>query len=280
MVDIERHTVELPNLPVIWDGGRVAVIADLQVGMWLANTGTIRRIVRDAIATRPAAVLIAGDFLYKPGSDPGPEIREAVELVRPLVAAGIPTIAVLGNHDYSLDERDDPRNEVLAEQLRMALEAAGVRVLRNEAVALPPPVNLRAAQPSPASALYVAGVGPRWAGEDDPAAAIAQVPAGAAYLVLMHNPDSFAAIPAGRAPVALAAHTHGGQIRVPFTPDWSWLTIVNRGDVVHADGWIAPGFGAPRNRLYVNRGIGFSDVPVRINCAPELTLLTLRRAAP
>jgi predicted MPP superfamily phosphohydrolase len=50
---------------------------------------------------------------------------------------------------------------------------------------------------------------------------------------------------------------------------------------VHADGWIRDrGFGAPGNTLYVNRGIGFSDVPIRINCPPELTLFTLRRATP
>ena len=36
--------------------------------------------------------------------------------------------------------------------------------------------------------------------------------------------------------------------------------------------------GAAGNRLYVNRGIGFSYVPVRIDCPPELTLFTLVRA--
>jgi len=49
---------------------------------------------------------------------------------------------------------------------------------------------------------------------------------------------------------------------------------------VAADGWIAPGFGAPDNRLYVNRGIGFSVVPMRINCRPELTWLTLDPGSP
>ncbi|CAN5381595.1 hypothetical protein BH20ACI2_BH20ACI2_09410 [soil metagenome] len=30
------------------------------------------------------------------------------------------------------------------------------------------------------------------------------------------------------------------------------------------------------NLLYVNRGIGFSSFPVRINCRPELTIFSLR----
>ena len=91
----------------------------------------------------------------------------------------------------------------------------------------------------------------------------------------MHEPDSFAAFPANAAPLALAGHTHGGQIRIPFTDDWSWMSLfVN--EKVRADGWISD-FGQAGNRLYVNRGIGFSSFPIRINCRPELTVFTLRR---
>jgi hypothetical protein len=41
------------------------------------------------------------------------------------------------------------------------------------------------------------------------------------------------------------------------------------------DGWAPPSYGDGGNGLYVNRGIGFSALPVRINCRPELTLVTL-----
>lgn len=94
----------------------------------------------------------------------------------------------------------------------------------------------------------------------------------------MHNPASFERIAAGRAPIAFAAHTHGGQVRIPFTPKWTWLSWV-RGERVHSDGWDPPSVGAPGNRLYINRGIGMSELPVCINCRPELTLFTLRRLA-
>ena len=66
-------------------------------------------------------------------------------------------------------------------------------------------------------------------------------------------------------------------IRLPFTPEWSWITF-RLEDEVHADGWI-DGYGAPGNRLYVNRGIGFSVLPIRINCPPEITMFTLSGAA-
>ncbi len=269
LIDREEEVAAVPGLPAAWEGQRVALIADLQVGMWLANTGTVRRIVAQLVEERPALVLIAGDFIYQPGDDARDEIAEAVELIRPLPQAGIPTYAVLGNHDYSLNWRDDPKREDIARQLRAALAERGVRVLHNEAIPLPAPGD--------AAALYLVGIGSAWAGEDR-AAAVGQVPAGAPRLVFMHNPDSFADLPAGAAPLALAAHTHGGQVRLPFTPDWSWLDLV-KDEESHADGWIA-GYGAPGNRLYVNRGIGFGTLPVRINCPPELTVFTLRPARP
>lgn len=272
LIDTEEEVARIPGLPAEWNGQRIAVIADYQVGMWGANTGTMERITERLIRERPAAVLIAGDFVYKPGDDASGEIDRAIEIVRPLTAAGVPTFAVFGNHDYSLDVETDPKNEQVAQRLQQALEGIGVRVLQNQAV----PLQLGAAGTSGAggSSLYLAGIGSEWANEARPAEALQGVPPGAPRLVFMHNPDSFRAIPAGEAPVAIAAHTHGGQIRIPGTPSWSWLSIVKDGEP-HTDGWIEDDFGQPGNHLYVNRGIGFSDLPVRINCQPEVTMFTL-----
>jgi len=122
--------------------------------------------------------------------------------------------------------------------------------------------------------LWVVGVGSEWAGRSRPEAARARVPVGAAHLVLMHNPVAFRDLPAGSGGLTLAAHTHGGQVRLPLTRSASWLDIARPREVV-ADGWAADSIGAPGNSLYVNRGLGFSAVPVRIRCRPELTLLRL-----
>lgn len=270
VIDVERHEASIPNLPSSWDGQQVAVIADLQVGMWLDNTATVRRIVSRLVEQRPALVLIAGDFIYHPGEDGAAEIAEAVALVKPLAEAQIPTYAVLGNHDYRMPTEAAAKDEALAQALERALETAGIKVLHNEAVPLRPPDNT--ATPAP---LYLLGVGAHVPREADPEAALAQVPGEAPRVVLMHHPESFKAFPAGSAPLAVAGHTHGGQFRVPFTPSWTWMSYA-REDEVHADGWIQS-YGEARNRLYVNRGIGFSVAPLRLNCPPEITLFTLER---
>ncbi|MHC1762749.1 MAG: hypothetical protein AB9869_00375 [Verrucomicrobiia bacterium] len=67
---------------------------------------------------------------------------------------------------------------------------------------------------------------------------------------MMHNPQTFKEVPAGQGPLTLAGHTHGGQVRIPLLPAWSWLSIV-AGHEVHTDGWIRD-FGLEGNRLCVN----------------------------
>ncbi|PMB50479.1 metallophosphoesterase [Fischerella thermalis CCMEE 5201] len=271
IIDIEPQVAVIPNLPAAWQGQRIAVIGDWQVGMWLANTPTIRRIVAQLVEERPSAVLIVGDFIYDAGEDPSAEINQAVELVRPLPTAGIPTYAVLGNHDYGLKSKHGSPDVAQTTKLAASLETVGVQILQNEAVPLASSSKL-----DEQGILYLLGIGSDWANKDKPQVALAQLPDTAPRFVMMHHPDSFAEFPANTAPVAVAGHTHGGQIRLPFTPEWSWLTFTKE-DEVHADGWI-DGYGQLGNHLYVNRGIGFSIVPIRINCRPEITFFTLRQS--
>ena len=159
-----------------------------------------------------------------------------------------------------------------ASALRDALEGVGIAVLANDAVALVPPPGTATGGDPP---LHLVGIGPHLPHRDRPEEALTQVPDGAPRVVLMHNPRTFEALPAGAAPFAVAGHTHGGQARLPFLEEWSYLEVVRGQEAV--DGWI-DGYGAPGNRLYVSRGVGMSVAPVRINCPPELTLFTLRGA--
>lgn len=273
VIDETTPTVTLPGLPESWEGQKIAVIADLQVGMWWDNTWTVARMVSRLVETPPAAVLIAGDFIYHPDAqgDGSAEIAEAVKLLRPLTNAGIPTYAVLGNHDYAMPTEAAKKDEAVAAALRTALETAGIRVLQNEAVPLTDPAGAGGANP-----LYLVGIGSHVADEDKVQVALERLPQNAPRLALMHHPESFKAFPEGAAPFAVAGHTHGGQFRIPFTPAWTWMSYSGE-DEIHADGWIQ-NYGAAGNHLYINRGIGFSVFPLRLNCPPELTLFTLTRS--
>jgi predicted MPP superfamily phosphohydrolase len=271
LVQRRSITAWLPNLPACWEGQQIALLGDFQIGAPLANTDAVRHAIDQVIASRPAAALLAGDYVYNLAREPAAVAAEVRRLLRPLMAAGIPTFGVLGNHDFNLEDTPDPaRQSQLAQLVETTLQTTGIRILRNQAALIPAPRPTSRA----ADALYVVGLGEHAVGQDDWRAAFRGLPTGAPRIVLAHDPAALQPIPAHWAPLALAGHTHGGQIRLPLKPSWTparW----SRPWPEYVDGWVR-GFLQPGNHLYVNRGIGFSHLPMRLGAPPEVTLVTLR----
>lgn len=179
------------NLPPEWEGKRVAFISDLQIGMWWNNSDTIKKAIDLLVRERPDILLIGGDFTDNPAKHQE-QISLSVKVIAPLVRSGLRTFAVLGNHDYSMVEREDPKKEEAAHRLSQELTKIGVSVLHNEARA----VTLGSHGPP----IYVVGMGSHWAGEDRPEEAFRTVPPTAPRIVFMHNPDTFSALPPHSAP--------------------------------------------------------------------------------
>jgi uncharacterized protein len=266
ILDETHFEVALPGLPKGWRDKKVALIADLQVGMIGNNLGMIRRAVRRIIELEPEVVLIAGDFIHQPPEDLPGSLRKLVELLRPLLDANIPIYGVLGNHDYGIGVSQED-GERYAKQVREGLERLGIRILDNDSEALALPGN--------PESLYLVGIGEHDFGHDDVETALSGLPEGAPRIVMMHNPETFKRLPPDSAPLAVAGHTHGGQVRLPFFDDRVFVTP--RKSDLHVAGWVdGSGLGQRGNRLYINRGIGLSLVPMRLACPPELTLFTLR----
>jgi predicted MPP superfamily phosphohydrolase len=186
---------------------------------------------------------------------------------------------VLGNHDYSLMNEHSKEENYVARVVREALDSAGVHMMdnRSDTLSLQFADSLSSrADSASRGTFYIVGIGEKWGDNDDVSAAFANVPDSAPRIVFMHDPDSFAHIPAGKAPIAVAAHTHGLQLGIPFVSDWLWRhEFSDEGSGV--EGWIDH-YGEPGNRVYINRGVGFSIFPARVNAVPELTVFTLTRA--
>jgi len=260
ILDEEHATVPMARVGERLAGTEVAVVSDFQLGMWLANTGMVERAVATILAAGPDVALLGGDFLYSTDPSIDRQIDTLLAVLDPLLHSGIPTFAVLGNHDYAVGAADE---------LTAALEGVGVPVLRNEAV--PVPVGGEA----PGGVLYVVGVGPVIPGAADVAEALAGVPDDAPRVVLTHNPTVFPEFPAGSAPLTVAGHTHCGQVALPGMPDWGYLALTTEERIV-VEGWAPQDYGADGNRMFVTCGIGFSVVPIRINAPPQVAFFELR----
>ncbi|HAQ08292.1 MAG TPA: metallophosphoesterase, partial [Bacillus bacterium] len=162
-IDIQTEQAAIKNLPVEWEGKKVAVFGDFQVGMWLDNTATVNEAAEEIASLKPDAVLIIGDFIYHSVADRDKEMEHVEELIRPLTETGIPIFAVLGNHDFDMDLKKDEPNEEAAQNVVSSLKAIGITVLHNKAVPLKLTGENRVTTgKSSTGTLYIAGLGAAW----------------------------------------------------------------------------------------------------------------------
>ena len=105
-------------------------------------------------------------------------------------------------------------------------------------------------------------------GEPDVAAALKDIPENAAVVLLSHNPDLAEEQADERVGLILSGHTHGGQIYLPGMGT-TWLPS-NYGEKYRCG--LVQG---PASQVFISRGLGESGIPLRLNCPPEINLLTL-----
>jgi predicted MPP superfamily phosphohydrolase len=153
------------------------------------------------------------------------------------------------------------------DQIARRLEGAGVRLLTNRNVRLPPPHD----------DVWLCGLDDAEQGEPDAAAAFAS--ANGARLVLMHSPDGLTAIGERPFAVAFCGHTHGGQIILPggrglIVPQGPLARRYLRAGVFPlAPPDAANSSGTPV--MLVSRGVGCTVLPFRSGAGAEVHVCDL-----
>jgi hypothetical protein len=88
-------------------------------------------------------------------------------------------------------------------------------------------------------------------------------------ILLAHDPRRLTEAAELDVPAVLAGHTHGGQIVLPGV-----------GAVARRSFPVLSGLGSRDNTwMFVSRGVGTIYVPIRINCPPEVAIVTLKRTS-
>lgn len=248
---IERVQIELPRLPEAFHGFKIVQVSDIHFGPYMHKVG-VESAVRMAKTFQPDLVVLTGDFVSHPfGESNGPRgARHAEPCADALTQFGrTPMLAVLGNHDCWND----------AGIVAGSLKDRGITVLRNQAVAIE----------RGRERIWIAGTGDAIVEDVDLPAALKPVPAGECTVLLAHEPD-FADHAAGYdIDLQLSGHSHGGQVRLPGIGALILPELAKK---------YPEGLNRIRNlQLYTNRGLGVISPPVRLNCPPEITFLTLIR---
>ena len=239
-----RH-IRLPGPPGMRTGGngrelRISLLSDLHTGFFLPPEDLTQALAH-VRAFAPDVIFFGGDLVEHELS----AVHEAEAFFQALTAQA-PVYSVLGNHDCYVNPR------ALAAWQR----SQGIRVLRGEAVALD----------GAWGRVHLCGL-PDMTEKNFSLDALKSVPDPAAALVLVHHPGVALGIPAPLAPwLTMSGHTHGGQLCFPGIGG-----LVNQ-----ADRRILPGLcTVDGRRVLLTPGLGYSGLPVRLSCPPEVTNLSL-----
>jgi predicted MPP superfamily phosphohydrolase len=252
-IDIVQRPIAITNLPTPFHGYRIVQISDIHLDEY-TEPFFLERIVHHVNTLAPDLVLFTGDFITRgafsfiAGSH---AVNRCAEILTTVTAPL--RYAILGNHDVTFS----------APMVTHALVTHGTPVLINQYL----PVERGGAR------FWLCGVEDPGTGHPDLDLSIPAKPDGP-VLLMAHEPDyadDVVAHPRGSlVDLMLAGHSHGGQVRLPFLGP---LILPPMG-LKYPEGH----YRFNQMQLYVNRGIGTVGLPFRLNCPPEITVITLHPA--
>jgi len=237
--------IPIPDLPPELDGFRILHLSDLHASKWWdpAYDDLIARVR----ATPPDLILFTGDFV-----EDKHDHRNTLPTIRRLMnslTARLGIVSILGNHDGDL--------------LGLPLATLNLTMIDHR----------RLAMHCGSATLELIGIAGVEREDFDPGFlhSLAPKAAGTLRIILSHYPDLIRKSAFLHADLFLAGHTHGGQVclpgKIPIVRHDSlplkYISGINR---FHGT-W-----------LIVNRGFGFSSLPIRLFCPAEVIEITLRKA--
>ncbi|HCV43371.1 MAG TPA: hypothetical protein DGH68_07790 [Bacteroidetes bacterium] len=248
--ECELTSVEFafPHLPEQLDGFTIALASDVHSSPYMLKED-MDRYAQLVNSLNADMIVMPGDFVTSNHSEVF-AFAEAFNILR----APYGVYGVLGNHDYYSGPDDVAKH----------VDDCGINLLRNDKVLIE----------KDGGKFYLLGVDD--VGMQNSAAikldeAIGSAPLAVPRILLCHRPYYVKAASEKNVDLILSGHTHGGQV------------VLGRfGDVVIAPSRLASRYvwGKYRHEnthMYVSRGIGTVGLPVRINCPPEITKITLRK---
>jgi uncharacterized protein len=267
---VTRYHVSPPQWPSDFQL-KIAAVADIHACDPWMSLDHIAAIVERTNALGADIIVLLGDYVaghrhvtrFIPANEWAPVLAG--------LKAPLGVHAILGNHDWWEDKTVQRDGQGIT-AARRGLEAAGIPVYENDARRL-----TKDGRP-----FWLAGLGDQLAyiparrfrpvrriGVDDLAATMARITDDAPVILMAHEPDVAARVPA-RVALQLSGHTHGGQVRLL---GWSPVAPTHDSKLVY-------GHSRTKCDVIVSGGLGCSIVPFRLGVPPEIVLVTLGGPGP
>jgi predicted MPP superfamily phosphohydrolase len=244
---VERHrlTLEQHDLPLALGPKapakfRAVALTDFHFDP-LYEDGYVQQYISAANALKPDIVFLTGDYITQ-RVDRMDDL--AVMLSKLQQRSGI--FACTGNHDHW----EDPRHVV------GCLRKQGIEVLYNQHTRVP----------CAGGELVIAGLASACDGLPNWPETVKGLKPNDRTIALMHEPDyvnQLCRLDAKRIALQLSGHTHGGQVCLPW---FGAMHLPRFGRNYEAGFYDVKGI-----KLYVGRGLGTTNINVRLFCPPEIT---------
>jgi predicted MPP superfamily phosphohydrolase len=241
--EVVKIEVKIRRLPIPFQGYRIVHISDIHYGQWI-SADRLKGVIDLINQQKPDIVAITGDFVSYSDKD----IEDLIPALKKIHAQDA-TVAVLGNHDHW----------VSSERVRSILKESRIIELNNDVYT----VNRKGFE------IHIAGVDSITLNKNQLDKVLQKLPPDEPAILLVHEPD-FANISAEtkRFSLQLSGHSHGGQFVLP-----------KLGTPFRGDGFKKYPLGryqVGEMVQYTNRGLGTNAFWIRINCAPEITVIDLQ----
>lgn len=237
-LSVEEIELPIPQLPASLDGYRIAHLSDIHLTGDVAPEFT-RHAVDIANNWRPEMFALTGDIIDHPSC------LDWLSGIFGQARASDGCYFILGNHDARMEDAKPIRRAMIdanwidlgGKHLSKQMRGQSVTLIGNEAPWFLAPAELASSD-------------------------------GSFRVMLSHSPDQITWAQQNQIQLMLAGHTHGGQGRLPMLgPVLS--------PSVYGSRYASGQFFRQPTTMHVTRGLSGTRL-MRINCPPELSLLTLR----
>ena len=241
-ISVESKTFSLAGFPSQLESLVVSHISDLHFTGKLSQD-FYREVVKQSNRFEPDIVVISGDIV---------DLDSCIDWIEPVLGplqARHKKYFVLGNHDRRVSE---------PERIRDAMNSIGFLAATGSWDV----TEIQGAK------IHVAGNELPWFYGAETLPPFERKSDSEFSMLISHSPDQFQFAVERNIDLVLAGHTHGGQVRFPIIGP---IVAPSRHGVKYASGV----FKSEETVMHVSRGIAGDDI-IRINCPPELAILTLQ----
>ena len=263
IIEVKNVQIEVENLPTAFNGYKIVQISDIHLGSWGKDFNYLKPAIDSINQQNPDLIVFTGDMV----NNFSQEMTGWQPWFNQLKAKD-GKYAILGNHDYGdYSEWKHPQDkQTNFDSITQNIRNFGFTLLLNE--------NVRLQRDS--ASIGLVGVEnwgkppfPRYGSLEK---ALMQSDASSLKILLSHDPSHWKREVTNYPDIflTLSGHTHSAQIAFNM-----YGKLRSPSSLVY-DEW--EGLYTEGNQyLFVNRGLGFIGIPVRIGAArPEVTVIVLK----